>query len=249
MTEEIRHNVVVKNPSPTLTGAPARVARVLLESGPASASSLGKQLELTGTAVRRHLDYLVEAGFAEASETAPFGPSNNKPRGRGRPAKVYTLTAAGRSAFDQGYDDLAIALLRHLQDVGGDPAVVEFARKRATDLERRYATALTGADTVEDRAIRLAEAMREDGFASTAERSSERGVQVCQHNCPIAEVAEEFPQLCDAETEAFSKLIGTHVTRLATLSHGDGVCTTHVPIRIVHPDHAQLRRPMEGQSA
>jgi len=38
----------------------------------------------------------------------------------------------------------------------------------------------------------------------------------------------EFPQLCEAETEAFGRLLGTPVRRLATIAHGDGVCTTHV---------------------
>jgi predicted ArsR family transcriptional regulator len=42
-------------------------------------------------------------------------------------------------------------------------------------------------------------------------------------------VASEFPQLCEAETELFSKLLGTHVQRLATIAHGDGVCTTFIP--------------------
>ncbi|NCV80000.1 MAG: transcriptional regulator, partial [Actinobacteria bacterium] len=45
----------------------------------------------------------------------------------------------------------------------------------------------------------------------------------------IAHVAAEFPQLCEAETEALSKLLGTHVQRLATIAHGDGVCTTFIP--------------------
>jgi predicted ArsR family transcriptional regulator len=35
--------------------------------------------------------------------------------------------------------------------------------------------------------------------------------------------------LCEAETEAFARLLGTHVQRLATIAHGDGVCTTHIP--------------------
>jgi hypothetical protein len=34
--------------------------------------------------------------------------------------------------------------------------------------------------------------------------------------------------LCEAETEAFSRLLGTPVQRLATIAHGDGICTTHV---------------------
>jgi predicted ArsR family transcriptional regulator len=38
--------------------------------------------------------------------------------------------------------------------------------------------------------------------------------------------------LCEAETEAFSKILGTHVQRLATIADGDGVCTTFVPTNI-----------------
>ncbi len=55
------------------------------------------------------------------------------------------------------------------------------------------------------------------------------GVQLCQHHCPVREVAAEFPQLCDAETAALGRLLDVHVQRLATISHGDGVCTTYIP--------------------
>jgi predicted ArsR family transcriptional regulator len=213
------------------TGAPARVARVLLESGPTTASDLARALGLTGTAIRRQLDSLVESGFAEASETALYGPT--KPRGRGRPAKLYTLTAIGRSAFDQGYDDLALAALRHLLETGGEQAVESFADKRASDMEQRYQSVVVDGATVPERAELLAQALRRDGFASTADTSRDLGIQLCQHNCPVANVAKEFPQLCDAEAEAFGRLVGTHVTRLATLSHGDGICTTHIPVRSV----------------
>jgi predicted ArsR family transcriptional regulator len=53
---------------------------------------------------------------------------------------------------------------------------------------------------------------------------------VCQHHCPVAHVAAEFPELCEAETRAFERVLGTYVQRLATIAHGDGVCTTHVPV-------------------
>jgi hypothetical protein len=38
----------------------------------------------------------------------------------------------------------------------------------------------------------------------------------------------EYQQLCEVETEAFGRLLGTPVQRLATIAHGDGICTTHV---------------------
>jgi predicted ArsR family transcriptional regulator len=45
----------------------------------------------------------------------------------------------------------------------------------------------------------------------------------------------EFPQLCESETEAFGRLLGTPVQCLATIAHGDGICTTHVtPPALAH---------------
>ncbi|HYO18213.1 MAG TPA: transcriptional regulator, partial [Dermatophilaceae bacterium] len=42
-----------------------------------------------------------------------------------------------------------------------------------------------------------------------------------------------FPQFCDAETDAFSRLLGVHVQRLATLAHGEHVCTTFIPLNVI----------------
>ena len=70
--------------------------------------------------------------------------------------------------------------------------------------------------------------LSEDGYAATTSEHG-LGVQLCQHHCPVREVAAEFPQLCDAETAALGRLLEVHVQRLATISHGDGVCTTYIP--------------------
>ncbi len=43
-------------------------------------------------------------------------------------------------------------------------------------------------------------------------------------------MAEEFPELCEAEQQAMSEILGTHVQRLATIVIGDCACTTHVPL-------------------
>ena len=71
----------------------------------------------------------------------------------------------------------------------------------------------------------------------------ETGAQLCQHHCPVAHVAAEFPQLCEAETAAFAQLLGTHVQRLATIARGDAACTTHVPVtRVSRPSRAGKHR-------
>jgi predicted ArsR family transcriptional regulator len=219
-------------PDPAVSDAPTRerVARSILENGPSTAAALAQRLSLTPAAVRRHLDHLVAEGAIEAREPRVYGA-----RGRGRPAKVFVLTDSGRDTFIQAYDDLAASALRFLKETVGDAAVAEFARRRTADLEERYRPLLAQAAEGEQ-VEALAAALTEDGYAASVQ-TSPAGDQLCQHHCPVAHVAAEFPQICEAETEVFARLLGRHVQRLATIAHGDGVCTTNVPdgATITHP--------------
>lgn len=238
VSEELRNNGVVKNVGEapeTPMGAPHeelatgerstrnRVARSILDHGPSTVAELAARLGLTQAAVRRHLDALAADEVVEAREQRVYGA-----RTRGRPAKVFALTDCGRDAFDQSYDTLAADALRWIADQeGGQEAVVAFARARIAAQASAYRKAIEGA-TPDKRAEALAKALSVDGYAATA-RTAPVGEQLCQHHCPVAHVAEQFPQLCEAETEIFAELLGTHVQRLATIAHGDGVCTTFIP--------------------
>jgi predicted ArsR family transcriptional regulator len=206
-----------------------RVARSILDHGPSTAADLAERLGLTQAAVRRHLDALVAENVVEPRDQRVYGS-----RGRGRPAKVFALTDCGRDEFDQAYDQLAADALRWIaQSAGGgedgQAAVSAFARARVAAQAERY-RAIVDAAAPEDRTQALARALSADGYAATARSApGPAGEQLCQHHCPVAHTAEQFPQLCEAEAEVFSTLLGTHVQRLATIAHGDGVCTTFVP--------------------
>ena len=204
-----------------------RVARSILELGPSTAAVLAGRLALTPAAVRRHLDQMIAHGIVEARKPRVYGA-----RGRGRPAKLFALTEAGRDRFDQQYDDLAVQALRFLAETGGDEAVLEFARRRVADLETHYAEIVAAEPDLEPSEA-LARALTQDGYAASV-RQGPVGEQLCQQHCPVAHVAHEFPQLCEAETELIGKLLGRHVQRLATIAHGDGVCTTCIPARTSH---------------
>jgi predicted ArsR family transcriptional regulator len=198
------------------------VARLLLEQGPATAAALGERLGISPTAVRRHLDALVADGLATDREQRPLGGAQ---RGRGRPPREFLLTALGRASFPHAYDDLAAAALRFLAETGGDKAVADFAALRVATVEERHGPEVRAA---EEKVEALAEALTSEGYAASAHKVGSGG-QLCQHHCPVAHVAAEFPQLCEAETRAFERLLGTHVQRLATIARGDAVCTTHIP--------------------
>jgi predicted ArsR family transcriptional regulator len=208
------------------------VARSILERGPQSAAALADRLGLSAAAIRRHLDALVADGLLTE------GPARPTPRrGRGRPARVYALTDAGRAAFPHAYDDLASTALRYVRESCGEDAVAAFAEHRAAGLADLLAVDVDTSAPVAERAEALAGSLSAHGYAATVE-SATVGVQLCQHHCPVAHVAAEFPELCEAETRAFEQLLGTNVQRLATIAHGDGVCTTHVPTNTAPSAHS-----------
>jgi predicted ArsR family transcriptional regulator len=196
------------------------IARSILENGPSTASTLSKRLALTPAGIRRHLDLLVADGVLEARD-----PRVGSIRGRGRPSKVFLMTDEGRSQFEHSYDDLAVAALKFMAAHSGDHLVTAFAESRAEDIERKATPYLAKRAKKIDA---LATFLTEQGYAASVEKRG-TGEEICQHHCPIAHVAAQYPQLCEAETQAFSRLLGTHVQRLATIAHGDGVCTTYIP--------------------
>jgi predicted ArsR family transcriptional regulator len=252
---EFRHNGVVKFRSeggvataqvvaPSDGHTRQAIVQLLLEEGPITAGQIGERLGISAAGVRRHLDALMDAGDAQSSAAAAWQHS-----GRGRPAKRYRLTAAGRAKLDHTYDDLAVAAMRQLREIGGDDAVRTFARRR---IDTILAGVTDGPHDVESTADRVAGALTEAGYATTTTPVTGpiHGIQLCQHHCPVSHVAEEFPELCETEREAFAEILGTHVQRLATIVNGDCACTTHVPLTETSTDKpTTLRRTARAEAA
>ena len=243
-----------------------RVLAAVAAEGPTTAAVLAADARLTPAAVRRHLDALVEVGHVTGVSLVRTGE-------RGRPPRAFAATDAGRAAVAGSLrgaalegGDLALSALRQLRAHSGATAIAAVARDRASALAGRHAGAVEAAGTdPAARARALAGALDAEGYAATARsvvptRTSAptapgrppaapgatmvpAAVQLCQGSCPVRSVAAEFPELCDAETEAFAALLGTHVRRLATLAHGDHVCTTHVPLPLTRNPVAGRRPP------
>ena len=210
------------------SGTRERVRDLIVEKGPVTASSIARTLGLTTAAVRRHITTL-----EESSDIAEHDPGRIGKRGRGRPARHYVASRRAHQQLAEGYSDLAVKALGYLGQVGGGEAVDSFAAARSREIERRYAPIVREAgNDPRLRAQALADALTQDGYAATVRdiAGGSIAIQLCQGHCPIQHVAGDFPQLCDAETQAFARLLNVHVQRLATLAGGEHVCTTHIPL-------------------
>jgi predicted ArsR family transcriptional regulator len=203
--------------------AAERVARSLMVEGPATSAMLAERLGMTPAGVRKHIRALLDAELIEAQDRPPFGPAPE--RGRGRPSQVFAISRTGRLAADETASDFALEAMRFM---ARDPELIAaFAQERAQHLAAHLQAAVVNEPM--DAVASVADALTTDGYAATVEPVGDHAVQLCQHHCPIVDVAAEFPQFCEAETAAVGHVLGRHVTRLATIAHGDGVCTTLIP--------------------
>lgn len=244
-----------------------RVLQVVLTHGPVSAAEVGRQLDLTAAAVRRHLDVLSEEGTVEIKLIAGN-------RGAGRPSRRYVVSHQGQADLGDDYLTIATDALGRLAQMQGVEAIRLVAQDRFAEVERRFLEAITAAEaqgeSVQDLQVRtdtLARVLDELGFAASirlaglpttgpgpdrqhapqSDRTSlpvMRAAQICQGHCPLQEVAARFPEFCEEETEVFARLLGVDVRRLSTMPTGGHVCTTHVPLGRKPP--ARADRPSSG---
>ncbi len=220
------------------------VRRAVGARGPITARAIADDLGLTPAAVRRHLDALAADKAIVEHELVTAGAR----RGRGRPARSYVLTDRGQAQLANSYEDIATAALAYLAERAGDEAVTDFSRDQMASLADRLRPALTEADddlTAQTEA--LAQALSVEGFAGSVRPVGQgtgfAGLQLCQGHCPVQHIAASFPQMCDAETDAISDLLGVHVQRLATLAGGAHVCTTFIPLSSTSLDTINEERP------
>lgn len=204
-----------------------QVLQLVMTRGPVTASELAKALGLTSAAIRRHILSLEADSLVEVHEAGHTGQ-------RGRPARKYVASDRAQDARSGAYSDLALETMQFLSDTAGPGAVAKLAERHMAQVEARYAPMIT-ADDVPERVEQLAEALSADGYAASARpmRAASGGaaIQLCQGHCPVQHVAARFPEFCEAEAQTISRLVGSHVQRLATLAGGAHVCTTNVPLQ------------------
>ena len=191
---------------------------------PITAGQIGERLGISAAGVRRHLDALIDAGDAEANAAAVW-----QHNGRGRPAKRYRFTAAGRAKLES-----------HLRRSGGRgdaPAAGDRRRRgrphlrapphRHDPVRRRRGPERRRSDCRPCR--RRADRRRLRDHHHAGSRADRRRSDL-PASLSGSHLAEELPELCETEREAFAEILGTHVQRLATIVNGDCACTTHVPL-------------------
>lgn len=177
-----------------------RILHLLRRNGPLTAQELSGMLDISVSAVRQHTSVLQRASLVA---------SRVRRRKVGRPGHEFVLSPESEDAFPKVYKEIAMSLLEAAQDLGGEELVRKLLSFRRDHIQSEY-TKVLGHLSPEEMFPRIAEKQNERGYLAHLERTD--GVMsLIQHNCPIQELSEKYPECCESERKMYEDLLGRGV--------------------------------------
>ncbi len=173
---------------------------LLKRRGPLPASVLAKQFGVTAMAIRQHLYALQKDGQVSAS--AP-------PSGRGRPTKLWALTAQAQNHFPDAHQELAVDILEHMRAQFGEDGLGSIIDRHSAAQKKVYRKALAEAKTLEARVRALAAQRANEGYmAEVTPLDDAPGWLLIENHCPICAAARTCTRLCANELAVFADVLG-----------------------------------------
>lgn len=207
-----------------------RILMLLKMNGGLTTSDLSNMLNISATAVRRHLNTL-EAQKLVAHQTTQ--------RGMGRPSFVYELAAGASNVFPQSYAAFATSILQDLVEIDGGEKLDALFAQRQKRRRQQYLSQIQG-ETLSERVASLARLLESEGRMTTWEQLDENRFILREHNCPIHKVAEKFDHPCQSEIALLREILQAKVERINHIHEGDIACvyeieypSDEVPVEIV----------------
>jgi len=186
----------------TVTTARQKVLTQLTKLGPASPRDLARALRMTEATVRHHLRVLAADGRVTFIR--------QQADGRGRPAKVYTLSPALAGDNLAGLAEALLNVERSTLNVQRLAELILDANQSPTlPITRRLAL--------------LVEKLNAKHYQARWEAGAD-GPRVIFGRCPYAAVIEGHPELCQMDASALSNFLRMDARQSAKIEKGVGVC-------------------------
>lgn len=192
---------------------------LLKKHGPMQASEAGEHLGTTGEAARQQFTKLARDGMVEA---------HSECRGVGRPVQRWHLTALGNKRFPDCHAELTVKILTTIRRELGEDAIGKIITARENEARRDYFDKLQGAETLEDRIIRLVAIRTEEGYMAQWEKEPEGSWLIIENHCPICSAARMCQGFCRAELELFQTVLNANVERVEYLLTDSRRCVYRV---------------------
>ena len=179
-----------------------QILDILKRKGTATLDELATEIGLSAVTIRAHLSVLERDDLVTSDEV----------RGRvGRPHFVYTLTSGAQEQFPVSYHLVAHRFLEAFGTIAGPEQMQKVVQQVAATWAAERAARVTGRE-LEQRVAEVVAIRNEEGAMAEWERV-DGAILIHQHNCPASQIACHHPEVCQAELEYLSRLLGTVVER------------------------------------
>lgn len=169
-----------------------------------SVKELGAAMKMSYMGVKQHCVELEKSGFLDTWR---------RPKGAGRPEKLYRLTPKADALFNCFGPALTLDLLTTAEKVYGETAAPKLLYTYFQTKAEAFAPKLARAETLEERAKLLARLRSADGCLSTCEVDDQGQVLLVDHHRPLKELAARYAIVDELECEMIERLLGSEVRR------------------------------------
>lgn len=182
------------------TNARTQILDILTRQRASTVEQMSRAIQVTQADIRHHITKLRREGLVEEAGV-------RSGRGRGRPSKIYRLTAEGR---EDNLVELGKALLELVRAHAYDPGMNQTATLLAGQAAGRI-------ESVAARRFFLAiQRLNELHYHARWEAHAESPL-ILLGNCPYANLVDDYPELCQMDAGLLSKLTGLPASQTAKL--------------------------------
>lgn len=186
-----------------------RILFALKTKGAATAQHLASRLGITVVAARKQLARLEEAGLVSYREVA---------EGRGRPERLWRLTAKGHARFPDSHAELTLELIASIRRIFGEVGLDRLIAEREETARTAYDEALQPYSGLEQRVAALARLRRREGYMAEVEKLEDGTLLLIENHCPICAAATACQGFCRSELAVFRTVLGSGV-RVSRIDH------------------------------
>lgn len=195
--------------------------------GAQSVKILATRLGITTMGIRQHLEELYANGYIKQTE--------QEKQTRGRPVHLWKLTAKGHRYFPNTHEEIAVDLIKLVQDTVGESSLNELISKRSNTIFERYNQAMASAgEDLQARLEILTRLRTEEGYMAEIRLLPDRNWLLVENHCPICAAAQSCHQFCRSEQDMFQRLLAgqAEISRVDYLLEGARRCAYRVERKI-----------------
>ncbi|WP_075257482.1 helix-turn-helix transcriptional regulator [Herbaspirillum camelliae] len=197
----MRTDQAIQNPTHASPSTADRILLRLKTRGPASASELAAELEMSAEAARQQIQKLATDGLISGRQAAAAR--------AGRPRQDWELTAAGHARFPDTHAQLTVQLIGSIRQLFGQAGLDKLIDQREVQMRAEYQQHCGRLNSLPRKLEKLAELRSAEGYMARVEKQGKQWLLIEDH-CPICAAAQSCQGFCRSELQLFGEVLGEH---------------------------------------